>query len=160
MPAMPTLPTHSSQYRIEKLRRPLSVVLLDGTRIEGDVFLQSATRLHRRPESPADMLNDDDPFFALMREGEAILVAKKSVARAETSLEPQEDDVYAPGIPVEVTLTDGATCTGSIFPETRAGRPRLLDFLNTYRDRFLPVVDARQVILVNTSTIAFVREVA
>jgi hypothetical protein len=158
MPA--TMPTHSSQYRIEKLRRPLNVVLVDGSTIEGDVFLQSATRLHRRPEEPSDMLNDDEPFFALMRDGVAILVAKASVARAVTSLTPQEDDVYAPGIPVEVTLTDGSTCTGSIFPETRAGRPRLLDFLNTYRDRFLPIVDARQVFLVNTATIAHVREVA
>ena len=157
MPA--TMPTHSSQYRIEKLRRPLSVVLVDGKTIEGDIFLQSATRLHRRPEEPSDMLNDAEPFFALMREGEAILVAKASVARAVTSLQPQEDDVYAPGIPVEVTLTDGSVCSGSIFPETRAGRPRLLDFLNTYRDRFLPIVDAKQVFLVNTTTIAHVREV-
>ena len=59
-----------------------------------------------------------------------------------------------------MTLTDGSVCTGSIFLESRHDRPRLLDFLNSYRERFLPVIDARQVFLVNTNTIAHVREVA
>ena len=157
---MPAMQTHSSQYRIEKLRQPLSLVLTNGSTLEGEVFLQSATRLHRRPEEPVDMLNDEEPFFALMRDGEAILVAKASVARAVTSLQAVEEDVYSPGIPVEVTMTDGTVCTGSIFPESRAGRPRLLDFLNSTRERFLSIVDARQVFLVNRDTIAHVREVA
>jgi hypothetical protein len=35
-----------------------------------------------------------------------------------------------------------------------------MDFLNSYRNRFLPVVAAAQVVLLNTHTIAHVREVA
>ena len=158
---MPAMQTHSSQYRIEKLRQTLSIVLINGSALDGEVFLQSATRTRRRPEEPGDMLNDtDERFFALMREGEAILVSKASVARAVTAFRTEEDDIYSPGIPVEVTLTDGTVCTGSIFPETRTGRPRLLDYLNSYRDQFLPVVDVQQVILINKDTIAHVREVA
>jgi hypothetical protein len=150
-----------SDYHIEKLRRQLSVVLTDGSRLDGEVFLRSVSRYRSRPEEPADLLNDDEPFFALVRSGEAILVAKAGVSRAETSYPDEEDsDLASLGIPVEVTQTDGSVCTGSIFLESRTDRPRLLDFLNTYRDRFLPVVDARQVILVNTQTIAHVREVA
>jgi hypothetical protein len=89
-----------------------------------------------------------------------MLVAKASVARVVTTSPADDDDVAVatPGIPVEVTMSDGSVCSGSIFPESRAGRPRLLDFLNSYRDRFLPVVDAKQVFLVNTNTIAHVRE--
>lgn len=150
-----------SDYRIEKLRRQLSVVLTDGTRLDGEVFLRSVSRYRSRPEEPADLLNDAEPFFALMRHGEAVLVSKSSVARAETSYPDEADaDLASLGIPVEVTQTDGTVCAGSIFLESRTDRPRLLDFLNTYHDRFLPVVDARQVILVNTQTIAHVREVA
>jgi hypothetical protein len=158
MPAM-------SDYRIEKLRRPLTLVLTDGTRLEGDVFLRPVSRHRARPEDPGDMLNDTEPYFALVRKGEggdAVLIAKANVSRAETTIEGEahEEDLASLGVPVEVTLLDGTVCTGSIFLETRTDRPRLLDFLNSYERRFLPVVDARQVCLVNTQTIAHVREVA
>jgi hypothetical protein len=151
----------TSEYRIEKLRRELTLLLTDGSRLEGEVFLRPVSRHRTRPEEPADLLNDAEPFFALMRHGEAMLVQKSSIVRAETSYsDEQEEDFTSLGIIVEVTLIDGSICTGSIFLESRHDRPRLLDYLNSYRDRFLPVVDARQVFLVNTNTIAHVREVA
>ena len=149
-----------SDYRIEKIRRNLTVVLTNGARLEGEVFLRPLSKHRSRPEEPADLLNDVEPFFALMRSGETVLVAKASVSRAETSV-PEEDEpeIAALGVPVEVTLVDGTVCGGSIFLETRYDRPRLLDFLNAYHSHFLSVVDARQVLLVNTQTIAHVREV-
>jgi len=151
----------SSEYRIEKIRRPLVVVLRDGSRLEGDVFLRPVSRYRARPEEPAELLNENEPYFALVRNGETLLVAKESVLRAETEIPEADEFEIAPlGVPVEVTLTDGTVCTGSIFLETRFDRPRLLDFLNVYALRFLPVVDASQVILVNTKTVAHVREVA
>jgi hypothetical protein len=151
----------TSEYRIEKLRRELTLLLTDGSRLDGEVFLRPMSRHRSRPEEPADLLNDAEPFFALMRHGEAMLVQKSSIVRAETSYsDEQEEDFTSLGIIVEVTLIDGSICTGSIFLESRHDRPRLLDYLNSYRDRFLPVVDARQVFLVNTNTIAHVREVA
>lgn len=150
-----------SEYRIEKHRRSLHILLTDGNTLEGEVFLQPATRHRSRPEEPLDLLNDAEPFFALVRNGETMLVAKASVARAETSYQSEgELDIVALGVFVEVTMTDGTVCNGCIFVESRTGRPRLLDYLNSYRNRFLPVVDAQQVLLVNTNTIAHVREVA
>lgn len=150
-----------SEYRIDKLRRELSVVLNDGSRLEGDVFLRPVSRHRSRPEDPADLLNDPDPFFALMRSGETILISKAQVASAVTTVD--EDDALetgALGVTVEVTLHDGSTCDGSVFLESRNDRPRLLDFLNGYRDRFLPLVSPGQLLLVNTQSIAHVREVA
>lgn len=150
-----------NEYRVEKLRRHLNVVLTDGRRLEGDVFLRSQSRHGTRPEEPSDLLNDAEPFFALVSNGTVVLVAKTNVSRAETSLDEDADfDAPVLGVPVEVTLTDGTVCTGNIFLETRSDRPRLLDFLNSYHARFLPVVDAQQIFLVNTHTIAHVREVA
>ena len=150
-----------SEYRIEKQRRSLHILLTNGNTLEGEVFLQPATRHRSRPEEPVDLLNDAEPFFALVRNGETMLVAKDSVARAETSYQSEgELDIVALGVFVEVTMTDGNVCSGCIFVESRTGRPRLLDYLNSYRNRFLPVVDAQQVFLVNTNTIAHVREVA
>lgn len=147
-------------YRIEKLRRRLKIVMKDGSRLEGEVFLRPVSRHRPRPEQPVDLLNDAEPFFALVNEGEAVLVAKASVARAETSFEQDDDAPPVLGVPVEVTLTDGSKCAGSIFLESRSDRPRLMDYLNSYAARFLPLVDARQVCLVNTQSIAHVREVA
>ena len=150
-----------SEYRIEKQRRSLHILLTNGNTLEGEVFLQPSTRHRSRPEEPVDLLNDAEPFFALVRDGETMLVAKDSVARAETSYQSDgELDIVALGVFVEVTMTDGNVCSGCIFVESRTGRPRLLDYLNSYRNRFLPVVDAQQVFLVNTNTIAHVREVA
>jgi hypothetical protein len=151
-----------SEYRIEKLRRPLHVLLTDGNWLEGEIFLRPVSRHRSRPEEPVDLLNDPEPFFALVRDGETMLVAKANVARAETFYQNEgELDIVSLGIFVEVTMTDGSVCSGCIFLESRtADRPRLLDYLNSYSNRFLPVVDARQVFLVNTNTIAHVREVA
>lgn len=149
-----------SDYRIEKLRRPLRVTLRDGARLEGDVFLRQVSRYRSRPEEPADLLNDPEPYFALAVDGRATLVAKGNVLWADTRFDgDDEEDLTSLGVPVEVTLVDGTVCTGSIFLESRSDRPRLLDFLNAFHGRFLPVIDASRVVLVNTQTIAHVREV-
>ncbi len=149
----------SEAYRVEKLRRHLTIVLTDGERLDGDVFLRTLSRYRSRPEEPADLLNDTEPFFAFDHDGNAMLVAKANVARVETTVEPNDElDVASLGVPVQVTLTDGSVCSGSIFLESRSERPRLLDFLNSYHGQFLPVIDAHQVLLVNTKTIAHVRE--
>ena len=149
-----------SEYRIEKLRRPIAVTLRDGNRLEGEVFLRQVSRYRSRPEEPTDLLNDPEPFFAMAMDGRALLVAKSSVVRVDTHFESTDEDLASLGMPVEVTLTDGSVCSGSIFLESPSDRPRLLDFLNSYHGRFLPVVDATRVVLVNTQTIAHVREVA
>jgi hypothetical protein len=149
-----------SDYRIEKIRRSLTVVLADGSRIVGEVFLPPISRHAPRPEGPGDLLNDAAPFFALMSNGEVTLIAKANVAYAEMPVTTEEEfELATLGVSVEATLNNGAICTGCVFLEVRSDRPRLLDFLNSYSPRFLPVVDARQVLLVNTQIIAHVREV-
>lgn len=150
-----------SEYRIEKLRRELTVMLADGSSIDGEIFLRPLSRHRSRPEEPADLLNDAEPFFVLMRNGEAVLVAKAQVTSVVTTVDEDDAlDTGALGVTVEVTLRDGTVCDGSIFMESRTDRPRLLDFLNTYRERFLPIVSPGQLLLVNTDSIAHVREVA
>jgi hypothetical protein len=150
-----------SDYRIEKQRRELKLVLADGSKLKGDVFLRAVSRYRSRPEDPLDLLNDADPFFALERNGETLMVAKSQVASAVTDLIDDDAlDTGALGVMVEVTMRDGTDCDGSIFLESRSDRPRLMDFLNAYKERFLPLVSPGQVLLLNTQFIAHVREVA
>jgi hypothetical protein len=61
---------------------------------------------------------------------------------------------------VEVTMRDASQYDGSIFLESQSDRPRLMDFLNAYSERFLPLVSPEKVLLLNTQFIAHVREVA
>src|SRR5438093_8175024 len=107
-----------SDFRIEKIRRHLDVILTDGSRLEGEVFVRPVSRYRSRPEEPIDLLNDAEPFFALVHDGQAVLVAKTNVSRAETPVpEEQEFEVAQLGVLVEVMQTDGTVCTGSVFLE-------------------------------------------
>jgi hypothetical protein len=149
-----------TQYRIEKMRRFVAVTLHGGQRIDGEIFLRPTARYQTRPELPIDLLNDGKPYFPVLSNGVVLLLAKANVAAVETSNE-LDDEFAAPvlGLAVEVTLADGKTCRGSVFLETRSDRPRLLDFLNSYNEQFVPLVEANRVFLVNRSSIAHVREV-
>lgn len=150
-----------SEYRIEKLKRQVTVLLNDGSKLEGEIFLRPLSRYRPRPEEPAELLNDVEPYFPLLvRPEEAVILSKSGVASVETSIEEGEDHEFtALGLPVEVTMINGMRCSGSVFIESRAGRQRLFDYLNAFPSRFMPVVDARRLYLVNTQSIAHVREV-
>ncbi len=151
-----------SDYRIEKVRRRVTISLSSGAMLEGDIFLQAHARFRNGPEEPFDVLNDDDPFLPLQLMDDAvILVQKAQIATVITGL-PTEDDVAVQGVPgmhVDLTFIDGSTRQGSIFPELRADRPRLVDFLNNTRARFLPVFATDELLLVNRAHIAYARPV-
>jgi hypothetical protein len=151
-----------SDYRIQKIRRPVEVTFTNGLRLDGDVFVQGSTRFRAGPEEPLDLLNDDEPFLPLVLEsGAAYLVHKTQIAVVGTGL-PEGDDALdraLVGMKIELTLIDGSAHVGSIFPESRANRQRLIDALNDLSLPFLPLFTADQLRLVNRRQIAYVRPV-
>jgi hypothetical protein len=153
----------TSDYHIEKVRRRVEVTLGDGRRLDGDVFVQAVARFHDGPEEPLDLLNDDDLFLPLvMPTGEAFLVQKTQIAVVGTSL-PDGDDAIDRGVVgmrIECTLIDGSSHVGSIFPEVRVNRQRLVDILNDLQHRFVPLFTADQLRLVSRLHIAYVRPVS
>ena len=57
------------------------VVLADGVVLEGDLHLATSTAYHPETESPLEMLNRPEPFFALtLQQGEVAFVSKAQVA--------------------------------------------------------------------------------
>ena len=80
-----------------------------------------------------NLLNADDPFLPLaLTSSDLLLVQKSQIAVVRTAL-PTDDDIVDRGVVgmhVELTFVFGDTKTGSVFPELRADRPRLIDFLN------------------------------
>jgi hypothetical protein len=152
----------SSEYRIEKGRRPVVLTTVGGDTVAGDVFVQPYARHRSGPEEPADVLNADEPFFPLVTgEGETLLFAKDQVAEVECSLASEDDDQQrVAGMRsalVEVHLAGGAVRTGFLYLETPTDRPRLLDFLNRLQHRFVALQGADGVRLVNRRLIAHVR---
>ena len=151
-----------SDYRIEKVRRTVEVTLTNGQRLDGDVFVQTANRFRPGPEEPLDLLNDDEPFLPLvLTTGAAYLVQKAQISVVGTRL-PQGDDMMdraVVGMKVDLTLVDGSTHLGSIFPDVRADRQRLIDALNDLSLPFVALFAADQLRLVNRRHIAYVRPV-
>ena len=148
-------------FRVEKLRRAVRVVLTDGRRLDGDVFLAERTRSRAEPQEPIDLLNEDAPFFPFfLNEQEVLLVAKEQVTRVETAAPDGEAIAEMPdgSMAVEITLIDGSTISGFVPLEKRGEQTRLLDFLNGYLKRFIPVFWGEQVCLVNRFLIASVSQ--
>ena len=149
-----------SDYRIEKVRHRVELTLASGDRLEGDIFLQAFARFRAGPEEPIDVLNEPERFVPLvMASGELLLVQKSQIAVVATAL-PETDYAAETGIVgmhVELTFVFGDTRQGSVFPELRADRPRLVDFLNNTPLHFLPFFTADQLLLVSVTHIAYAR---
>lgn len=152
-----------SEYRIEKLRRRVRVTLVNGRLLDGDVFVQAYNRFRGGHEEPLDLLDDESLFLPLvLSSGEAYLVYKTQIAVACCDL-PEGDDAAERGVVgmrVEITLVDGSAHVGSIFPEVRANRTRLIDILNDAVQPFYSLFTADELLLVNRQHIAYVRPVA
>ncbi|HXT14886.1 MAG TPA: hypothetical protein VN706_04610 [Gemmatimonadaceae bacterium] len=150
-----------SEYRIEKVRRRVSLVMAGGERLHGDIFLQPTARYHSGPQEPLDLLNESDAFLPVDMDGRNLsLVAKDQIIRVQ--YEERAADTEMDGVAlasVEIHCTDGSVVGGTIRLETRADRPRLLDFLNGGGDheRFLRLRMPNGVCLVNRRQIAQVR---
>ena len=61
------------------------------------------------------------------------------------------------GMHVELALIDGSMLNGSIFPEVRMGRPRLVDILNDTKQPFIALFGADRLQIVNRALIAHAR---
>ena len=149
-----------SDYRIEKVRHRVGVTLASGDYLEGDIFLQAFARFRAGPEEPLDALNEAEPFLPLvLPSGELLLVQKSQIAFVATEL-PDGDataDTGVVGMHVDITFVFGDTKSGSVFPEVRADRPRLVDFLNNTHLKFLPLFTADQLLIISVAHVAYAR---
>ena len=151
-----------SEYRIEKVRHRVAVSLTNRRLLEGDIFLQPFARFRAGPEDPLDVLNDESPFLPLsLVSGELLLVQKSQITMVAVALPSGSVDpaMGTPSLHIECTLSDDTTLRGQVFPELRADRPRLVDFLNHTQTRFFPVFGSEQRLLVAHAHIVTARPV-
>lgn len=139
----------------------MTVVLADGETLEGEIFLNQASRFRAGPQEPLEFLHEEEAWFALSSpDGVTRLVAKDSVESVDAPLCNDGDADAPPPQPVgvELRLASGARLSGTVLIDTPPSRARLVDFLNSHRERFIPLVQPDRVTLVNRHAIVHVRE--
>ena len=119
------------------------VALADGLLLEGDLHLMARTAYPPGPETPLEMLNRGDPFFALtLRGGGVAFVSKEQVAMVscgdQTPLADPDRISAARRLDLEVVMTGGAELRGRATVELPPSRARALDFVNG-PGRFFPL---------------------
>lgn len=149
------------QYRIEKSRISVTLRLMGGERLHGAIFVQPSIYGHYGREEPMHLFNAAEPFFPIETDdGAVLLIAKDRVVEVEGVTLSEEDDlrrVSARPVTLTITLADGVVRTGSIYLEMPSDRPRLLDFLNQYHQRFFAMYVDDDVFLINARAIEHVR---
>ena len=116
-------------------RVPAAVMLAGGEVVIGDLHLQSRVPHRDGPESPIDLLNRPDPFFAVaVAEGGVAFFAKQRVAVvscATSDLPGQDPQRASVSIHAEMDVRiDGAEYRGRVAYELPPTRTRTFDFLN------------------------------
>jgi len=148
-------------YRIEKSRIPVIVTLAHGEELAGDMFVQGYAALHYGPERPTDILNDQREYFPLaLSETETLLISKNSVREVNALSSSRDDWRLLPAWrqqQLEVRLTGGAICSGTVDLVVPAEDARLIDFLNKTPEQFLTVLTSEGTRLINRRFIVSVR---
>jgi hypothetical protein len=108
------------------------VVLAEGVVLAGDLHLLARTTYPTDSESPLEMLNRDDPFFALTLAGGGVaFVSKAQVAVVSCpNVAPLDDPDRASAaklVALAVELTDGVEYRGRSSFELPPNRARALD---------------------------------
>jgi hypothetical protein len=151
-----------NDFHIEKFRLPVILVTDVGDRLSGDVFVVGDPRKPKGHEEAPDLLDAPEPFFPLATsDGRTLLCAKTHVRELIVPLDvdgPSDWQVNARA-EVIVHLVGGISYRGAIVIEQSSPNQRVLDYLNRLPHRFLPVLTAQEVILVNREFIVHVEQV-
>ncbi|MEP7343789.1 MAG: hypothetical protein ABI877_00920 [Gemmatimonadaceae bacterium] len=150
-----------NDFRIEKSLLPVTIVLVDGQTLAGDVFIQASARHRFEMEDASEVMNAGETFFPLrLDSGSTLLVAKKQVRDVHVAAEYMAEPDWNVSIPtpVNIQLRDGTIFDGMLCIESMTGRTRVLDYLNRITDRFLPLYRTEGLVLVSFSQIVHVRQ--
>lgn len=110
------------------------VVLAEGIVLAGDLHLYARPDYPPGPETPLEMLNRPDTFFALTLDGGVRFIPKSQVVvvTSRSRTPPGDPDRVSAGklIEMEVVVQGGAEYRGRAVLELPPSRRRTLDYLN------------------------------
>ena len=112
------------------------VLLAEGVVLTGEMHLLSRTASTLEPETPLEMLNREDPFFALsLADGGVAFVSKAQVSVVSCKdhsplLDDPDRATAAKLVALAVELTDGVEYRGRSTFELPPAHARALDYIN------------------------------
>ncbi len=115
------------------LRIKAEVKATGGRLFTGFLHLLPFASIHLGPETPDDLLNRDEAFFALTDDPEhTIFLAKAQVILVAVGHAARDSDrlTAARTIELRIELSDGSEYTGTVSSELPPTRARAIDFLN------------------------------
>jgi hypothetical protein len=154
-----------SGFSIPRVAIPASLLLTDDDRRRGEIYVMERVPHHSGPETPLEMLNRAEGFFAFRPAeagGGAVLLVTKartvtlSVPRAAGGEDPARLSA-AKRAGIELTLADDSRLTGWATLELPEYHSRLLDYLNASPDPFFAVTTADEVHFVNRAHVLYAR---
>lgn len=135
--------------------------LVTGASLAGDLHLQPSTVHHQSVETPLEMLNRAEAFFALsLADGTVRLVAKgQTVAVSFGAGSPDAelgDTPTSVALPLEVLMADGREYTGEARADLPPHHSRPIDLLNL-PERFFGLTADGMIHYLNRSHVLHVR---
>jgi hypothetical protein len=137
--------------RLQTIKKPVEVVFEDGTRMEGSLFLSTASAHRWGKESIGELLNGDRKYLPMeLSAEEVVLLSKKAIVMAfSKEKEAEPISTSAKRIPAEVILRSGETLSGEVANDLPMTYSRLSDYLNHSDDFFYIDVGARDCFVSN-----------
>lgn len=152
-----------SGFSLPRVSLPANLLLTDGERRLGEIYVMQRVPQHSGPETPLEMLNRAEGFFPFRPAGNgAILLVTKartitlSVPRTATAEDPARLSA-AKMVGMTLTLADDSDVTGWATLELPEFHSRLLDYLNASQDPFFAITTADEVHFVNRAHVLFAR---
>jgi hypothetical protein len=145
--------------KIDKLKRPASVLMGNNVKLEVNFFLSPTAETHSGSELIVDVLNSGQTILPMedCYTGEIILVNRMQIKTVELSEgELSKETIGFHEDPVTIELMDGDPLKGSLFIDMPPGRSRLSDYLNS-TSQFIYIFLNPNDFIVNKSFIATVR---
>lgn len=147
-----------------RTRHPARVQLTQGVSHQGMVFVLERVPQHDGPETPLDMLNRAEEFFAFEPEGEPAaiwLVAKAHTVTVSVDRQTPIADATrlsaARMVGVELLLAGGTTLGGWASYELPRGHGRLIDYLNESTQPFFVIWTHATTHYVNRTHVLYAR---
>ena len=150
-------------FAIPRVSVPASLVLSDGDRRLGEIYVMERVPHHTGSETPLEMLNRPEGFFPFRPTGNGtiLLVTKArtitlSVPRNSADEDPARLSA-AKRVGITITLANDTDITGWATLELPEFHSRLLDYLNASLDPFFAVTTADEIHFVNRAHVLYAR---
>ena len=150
-------------FSIPSAAIPAILLQTAGGKREGQIYVMERVPQHAGPETPLDMLNRAEGFFAFRPKdngASVLLVAKARTVSLTVPATAPEDSARlsaAKRAHLELTLADGSQLSGWATLELPEHHSRLLDYLNATATPFFAVAADDGLHLVNRAHVLYAR---